>query len=719
MVPPSKSLSALTTALRANGFAPSSEPTEIHSLRRQVVDLTNEVVNLQEQKRQGDGRSGHSAGGDVSLLEKEHQVALASLEKTLEAERITLDQERQRNATLLLQMEQQTNEHRLQMQHVESERSQILQGLSDARNDEEALARKVLELQGELDLALHAVDESKAEREGALQQQAALAEKTLRDKMAEADGDRAVLDHQVASLTEELGAVRAKAVTDVQAANAKHVRELNGLKAEMGMTKAELREAQRKASQANDVVIQEKDRAGLARAEKEKQEEFSKETIKVASAFHDCIARLHSAIQSSATISGSTSGLLPNSLQENTNMEPSAASSLVGVDYLQAELQTMKAYDLAAFTDSVTRTMGLVKKWQKSCKQYRERSKNQIAFANFAKGDLALFLPTRNASAKSWAAFNIASPHYFLKPTPAVEQMMKEREWIVGRVLAVEDGTVSSQRVPMSVGGSHNPYGLAEGIKYHELEAEAYVPAPAKPRRSASSGSQVGPGTLSRMSTTTGGHRPMTTPLTQIASPNEQGGYFPPLLDGSGRPVPERNRSSQEDAHVPRRGSHTASLMHPELYGSLRATKRPSSVSSSASSSKFSKGIQLGVGGSGKGGSVVGVTREGLVERMSRQPSQIEAHAVESSRADGKSIGTRNLDIPSQPNRRRESASGLSELGKSPTSPGASGSGNFARVAGLRTSTDGLSRGSTSLGSRKGMSVGEGALDILKSLTPK
>ena len=715
MVAPNKSLSALTTALRANGLAPAPDSTEVHSLRTQVVDLTNQVLDLQEEKRQRDERSSHSTSGDVSLLERNHQVALASLEQTLAAERTELARERERGATLLLQMEQQITEHRLQMQHVEAERSQILQGLSDARNDEEALARKVLELQGELELALHAVDDSKAEGERALQQQAALAEKTLRDKMAEADGDRAVLDHQVASLTEELVFIRAKGVTDMQVVSAKHVREMNGLKAEMGMTKAELREAQRKASQADDVVIQEKDRAGLARAEKEKQEEFSKETIKVASAFHDCIARLHSAIQSSATISGSTSGLLPN--KETTDVQPSTASSLVGVDYLQAELQTMKAYDLAAFTDSVTRTMGLVKKWQKSCKQYRERSKNQIAFANFAKGDLALFLPTRNASAKSWAAFNIASPHYFLKPTPAIEQMMKEREWIVGRVLAVEDGTVSSQRVSMGAGGSHNPYGLAEGIRYHELEAEAYVPAPAKPRRSASSASQVGPGSLSRMSTTTGGPRPMTSPLTQIVSPNEQGGYFPPLLDGSGRPVPERNRSSQEDAHVPpRRGSHTANLMHPELYGSFRATKRPSSVSSSASSSKFSKGIQLGVGGSGKGGSVVGVTREGLVERMSRQPSQTEAHMVDPSKPDGK---TRNLDIP-QSNRRRESATGLIELGKSPTSPGASASGNFARVAGLRTSTDGLSRGSTSLGSRKaGMSVGEGALDILKSLTPK
>jgi hypothetical protein len=396
-------------------------------------------------------------------------------------------------------------------------------------------------------------------------------------------------------------------------------------------------------------------------------------------------------------------------------VKQSTSSSLVSADYLLVELQAMKSFDLTAFSESVTRTMGLVKKWQKSCKQYRERSKNQIAFANFTKGDLALFLPTRNATAKSWAAFNIASPHYFLKPTPGIEHLMEEREWIVGRVIAVEEGRVGTGG---TIEGTtdKNPYGLASGIRYHELQAEVYVPVPAKPRRSTSSGSQAGPGTLTRLSTMTGA-RPLTTPLNQILSPNERSSYFPALLDGSGRPVPERNRSSQEDALHPRRPSHTASIVHPELSSMAKPIKRPSSVCSSASSNKFSKGIQLGVGGSGKGGSVVGVTREGLVGRLTRPSGQVEEASPRPTKADLPGSVATNLDIPrSGKDGRRESFVGTSEQETSPGSLKLVNTGKYARMAGLRANIEAVSNGTSPGNSRKSLSVGEGALDILKRI---
>lgn len=637
---------------------------------------------------------------------------MAEVTRRLEEETSISAEERRKAELLACELREEREAHLAQMQQLEVERSQILQGLSDARNDEEALARKVLDLQSELESAIHMAEEAKAERSEALQRQALSAEANLRERLAETDGDRAVLEHQIAGLTSDLSQVREKASEDLAAANARHGREINSLKAEMGMIKAELRDAQRKVSQANDTVIQEKDQAGLARAEKEKQEEFSKETIKVASAFYDCISRLHSAIQSSATISGSTSGLLPVIQDREKVLKQSTSSSLTSADYLQIELQAMKSYDLTAFSDSVTRTMGLVKKWQKSCKQYRERSKNQIAFANFAKGDLALFLPTRNASAKSWAAFNIASPHYFLKPTPEIEQSMREREWIVGRIIAVEEGLVEGDDLKKA--SPANPYGLAEGIKYHELQAEVYVPIPAKARRSASTGSQIGPGTLTRMSTTTGA-RSLTTPLNQILSPNERTSYFPALLDGSGRPVPPRNRSSQDGVIEPRRPSHPASIIHPDIAGTAKASRRPSSVCSSASSNKFSKGIQLGVGGSGKGGTVVGVTRGGLVDRLPRPVGHTDEVSPQTAKVELPGLKAANLDIPrpGQPPRRDSSTS---DTKMSPSSPSFVSSGRFARMTGLRANLDTASTGTSPGTSRKSFSVGEGALDILKRI---
>lgn len=76
-----------------------------------------------------------------------------------------------------------------------------------------------------------------------------------------------------------------------------------------------------------------------------------------------------------------------------------------------------------------------LRKWQKECKGYRERSKQataasaeKIAFRNFCPGDLALFLPTRNTTAQVWAAFNAGFPHYFLKPKAQVAEQIKSRE---------------------------------------------------------------------------------------------------------------------------------------------------------------------------------------------------------------------------------------------------------------------------------------------------
>lgn len=42
------------------------------------------------------------------------------------------------------------------------------------------------------------------------------------------------------------------------------------------------------------------------------------------------------------------------------------------------------------------------------------KSRQKISYRAFSPGDLALFLPTRNANSSAWAAFNVGAPHYFL-----------------------------------------------------------------------------------------------------------------------------------------------------------------------------------------------------------------------------------------------------------------------------------------------------------------
>ena len=69
-------------------------------------------------------------------------------------------------------------------------------------------------------------------------------------------------------------------------------------------------------------------------------------------------------------------------------------------------LETLRTYDLDAFSEAVTKVGSVMRKLLKQCKDYRERAKGKISFRNFAKGDLALFLPTRNSQSKPWAAIN-------------------------------------------------------------------------------------------------------------------------------------------------------------------------------------------------------------------------------------------------------------------------------------------------------------------------
>lgn len=71
-----------------------------------------------------------------------------------------------------------------------------------------------------------------------------------------------------------------------------------------------------------------------------------------------------------------------------------------------AALEILREFNHDLFLEIIGKTGSTIKKWQKQCKEYRERAKGKITFRNFAKADLALFLPTRNSVSKPWAAFN-------------------------------------------------------------------------------------------------------------------------------------------------------------------------------------------------------------------------------------------------------------------------------------------------------------------------
>lgn len=61
------------------------------------------------------------------------------------------------------------------------------------------------------------------------------------------------------------------------------------------------------------------------------------------------------------------------------------------------------------------------------------------------KGDLVLFLPTRNSAVPVWAGFNVSFPHHFLSATGPIIEQMKTREWIVARITTITERVVDAK----------------------------------------------------------------------------------------------------------------------------------------------------------------------------------------------------------------------------------------------------------------------------------
>ncbi|KAF8981902.1 oligomeric, coiled-coil, peripheral membrane protein [Entomortierella lignicola] len=180
-----------------------------------------------------------------------------------------------------------------------------------------------------------------------------------------------------------------------------------------------------------------------------------------------------------------------------TSSSGTSRSSSTTIPLSRDILQTFNFSDLNVAETTVlikkklTDTEHLLKRWQRECKHLKEKynraateAHEKIAFRNFKVDDLTLFLPTRNSISKPWAAFNINFPHYFLQMTPSMANQLRNREWIVARITSIaeavvdkrleaedENGGSSSSSNTVSV---HNPFGLADGVKYYLLEATSW-----------------------------------------------------------------------------------------------------------------------------------------------------------------------------------------------------------------------------------------------------
>ncbi|KAI8457916.1 hypothetical protein BY996DRAFT_6430376 [Phakopsora pachyrhizi] len=146
-------------------------------------------------------------------------------------------------------------------------------------------------------------------------------------------------------------------------------------------------------------------------------------------------------------------------------------------------LESLWKPDSALLVDTVEKKLEnlsqYVRKWMKESKGYGDRAKRaqelaqiRITFRDFAKGDLALFLPTRNPTPQVWAAFNVSFPHYFLQTNEVVAPIIKSREWLVARIVALTEKVVESMFLRKVLAGNfhaqepeNNPYQLPAEVE--------------------------------------------------------------------------------------------------------------------------------------------------------------------------------------------------------------------------------------------------------------
>ena len=167
----------------------------------------------------------------------------------------------------------------------------------------------------------------------------------------------------------------------------------------------------------------------------------------------------------------------------------------------------LSRFSLPTFSETLTKRLRDVehtaRKWQKEARSARDRvsslshdAHNKLALKDFKEGDLALFLPTRNASQGAWAAFNVNAPHYFLRETEA--HRLRQREWLVARITKVEERVVdlskamsstagdarstNSDAAVSSIASDDNPFDLSDGLRWYLIDAaEEKSSAPSTP----------------------------------------------------------------------------------------------------------------------------------------------------------------------------------------------------------------------------------------------
>ena len=431
--------------------------SRIDGLEEEVQTFRDQVASEASARRSLEQRHSDSLAEGFEQAKLLEAALADGTEKTRDAERLTVELAAAKDEIAQVRRLHQESDSRISA--LLAEQADTLRRVEDARKQGSNLEEQVRLARDEGQQAAAQLSRAAAENERLLKIQAAEADRLLRDHIAEADGDRAVLEHQFSELKAELGR-KSRALEDLKV-------ELTSLKVDQSRADGELLSSSRSRNDAKR-ELQEL-RRSLEHAQTNVAES-TRQRLALETSFKDLLifaTRIRDAnlkamataqkyvspprpsanglggqgtpsaagdesisasmLMSTPSVSSMYSQAGPSTFPTPSSFPPSATivprsprmgdmpfvpvngSPLNNIKPDEA-LVSLSAFDLDAFTEVINRTGSTIRKWQKQTKEYRERARSKITYRNFAKGDLALFLPTRNSANKSWAAFNGTSP---------------------------------------------------------------------------------------------------------------------------------------------------------------------------------------------------------------------------------------------------------------------------------------------------------------------
>jgi len=386
----------------------SAEQGRSAKLERELQQVRAQLDSEGVARRILEDRNGELSA-DISLQRKEIARALSdATEQAREAEMLRQELARVREEFEEVKHLEQRNADKVE--HLLEEQSNNLRNLEEARARGEDLEIQIQAARMESGEVHQALKAASSEKDRLLKLQASEHDKIIRDHIAEADGDRAILGRQFSELQavighkdRELKEVR----SDLEVANA----DAAGLREELQRVERELHDVRHVERLLRDDLKAGRASQHAFEQQIESNNRIIAQILDVAIHFRNSHAKVLHAAQMLGS-HPSSARLNSNSLLESAFSSTALRHSIIpqfeepspiDPDDPIGALDILREFDHDHFLETVTKS---IRKWQKQCKEYRERSKGKISFRNFAKGDLALFLPTRNSVSKPWAAFN-------------------------------------------------------------------------------------------------------------------------------------------------------------------------------------------------------------------------------------------------------------------------------------------------------------------------